>query len=249
MKCSSCGSSQFKTLENYLVCRHCGSQISIQKNHDSRAFIVVFIIILLVLVWLFTKQDNLIPEQAIQIEKTEQEQEKRNSSLVINNTQAKIGTQTIITENGTINIDNTQAHINTQTIKQHKSDATSKEYKEMLKTKKEMAEMDRILHLKDKKRIAQEYEKRHKNRKSLDNHKSSTKLLSVSSTTYSKDGKVLKSFSHEYNKNSGNSEPCKVVSTNSGYVINNEKRDLKRQEFYYNKEKSSKFMSIENEKN
>jgi len=74
-------------------------------------------------------------------------------------------------------------------------------------------------------------------------------LLSVSSTTYSKDGKVLKSFSHEYNKNSGNSEPCKVVSTNSGYVINNEKRDLKRQEFYYNKEKSSKFMSIENEKN
>jgi len=157
MKCSSCGSSHFKTLENYLVCRHCGSQISIQKNNDSRAFIVVFIIILLILVWLFKREENVIPKQAIQIEKTEQEQEKRNSSLVINNTQAKIGTQTIITENATINIDNTQAHINTQTIKQHKSDGTSKEYKEMLKTKNEMAEMDRILHLKDKKRIAQEY--------------------------------------------------------------------------------------------
>lgn len=77
----------------------------------------------------------------------------------------------------------------------------------------------------------------------------SSQFKSLENYLVCRHGKVLKSFSHQYDKNSGNSEPSKVVFTNSGYVIDNEKRDLKRQELYYNKEKSSKFMSVESEKN
>lgn len=64
----------------------------------------------------------------------------------------------------------------------------------------------------------------------------SSQFKSLENYLVCRHGKVLKSFSHQYDKN-------------SGYVIDNEKRDLKRQELYYNKVKSSRFMSVESEKN
>jgi len=241
MKCSSCGSGNYKKVEDDLVCQYCGNKTPVIKNNYSKSFLLAFIVVLIVAIGLFQKQENKIPAQAFQMKETAPLEDNKKSSITINNTQGQIGTQIITTDNNNIdiNIDNSQAQINTQTIEQHKKDSASQEYKDMLKTKKEMHKMGNMIEKVGGQSDGQELVDFYKN------HKPNAKLLSVSYTKTSNDGKVLESFSHEYAKNIPNAKSSNIASTNNGYVIDNKNKNYEKQKAYFHQEERSKFLNVE----
>jgi len=236
MKCTSCGSSDFREVEGYYICQYCGNKIKNQKDHLAKTLLFFAFLAIALFIFYPKKEVNVVNQtiesQVVVNQPPKQIERNRKSSIVIDNTNSHIGRQTITLDNhpADLAINNRHADIGVQNIEKVDSNA----HLQMEQTIAKMKQMDEILDLKDKDKIYKEYHRRHKG-----------KLISFSQVITDKNGKVLRSFSHTYTKKEANSSHVKVTSKDATYKVDNRNRKFKTQKTFYSAEGRRKFFSAE----
>ncbi len=103
MKCTSCGSSDFKEVEGYYICQYCGNKIKHQKDHLAKTLLFFTFLAIALFIFYPKKEVNVINQtiesQVVVNQPPKQVERKSKSSIVIDNTNSHIGRQTITLDN------------------------------------------------------------------------------------------------------------------------------------------------------
>lgn len=254
MRCSSCGSKDISKSGDYYICAYCGSKTEADRKNLPRILSVLVVVVVFLFVFYTSKMSNKFSHEVGELPVTKQSNQNQaqnyKSTIKINNTRSDIGVQSIVIDDNPsdLSIDNTDAKIGAQSIRR----TFSKEKKETEETIQGMHKVAKILHTqKTKEKVAHAYQKYYEKKQrnlykdsSKPRSKSEVKLLNYSYTKIDNNGKVLEEISHSYG-NEDSKESARVTSLGNAYKVNNKNSDVESQKVLYSQEGNRRFLSVE----